>query len=62
MIFDSAFNKFMKDLERQRDNYKHNSKVLYTEGQIRNIYDNLINAINEINTTGYLDVEKYYEE
>ena len=62
MIFDSAFNKFIKELERQRDNYDYNKKILYTENDIRNIYDNIIAEIEGANTSGYLDVEEYYKE
>ena len=62
MIFDSEINGFIKKIELQRDNYKSGGEVKYTEGQIRNIYDNLLRDIHEINTTGCLDVSKYYKE
>lgn len=62
MIFESDFNKFIKELEKQRDNYNYNKKILYTENQIRNLYDNLIRDLKEINTTGYIDVKEFYKE
>ena len=62
MIFDGTFNQLMKELKKQRDNYGYNKKILYTENQIRNIFDNIIKDLGNANTTGYLDVEEYYKE
>ncbi len=62
MIFDGTYNLLIKSLKRQRDNYDYNKKILYTENDIRNIYDNIIAEIEGANTSGYLDVEEYYKE
>ena len=62
MIFDGTYNLLIKSLKKQRDNYSYNKKILYSEDQIRNIYDNIIAEIEGANTSGYLDVEEYYEE
>ena len=57
MIFDEDINKLMKDLEKERDSCSPD-KYGYVEADI---YEKVIKRLNEINMTGYHDVDEYYE-
>ena len=58
MIFDDDINKFIKELEKERDSCSPD-KYGYVEADV---YEKIIKRLREINTTGYLDVDKYYKD
>ena len=61
MFSNGEINKLIKELEKERDNYSDNKKILYVECDIWNIYKSIIQRLKKTEIH-YLDVEEYYKE